>query len=461
MNYRIITTASKSLLLGILISILPLQFITPQNVNSLSILINGYKSNTIYLYSVSGEKLSMIDSIKMSNGQFNYLLSDDQNHSGMYRITTANNKSFNFIYDGEDISLSADMSRLDSIVVIESQSNKKYFEFLRMNKLYKETAEVLQYVIFKYPAIDEFYFSALNKIETTQKNYSRFIEENSNGNSFISKYIKSAQLPQINYLLGREEQLRFLKSHSLDKIDFNDEDLINSDLFTNKSIEYLFYFSNPQLPKELLEKEFMSAVDSILLKSRRNANVYKHIVEYLIDGFRKFGFDLIIDYIVENYVIADDICLTEYTERLVKRRIDFARLLKIGNKAPDVTALNDKDKNVKLSSLKFEKALLVFYSSSCPHCKELLPKLNELKKANQKNGFEIVAVSLDDKKDEWLKFIKANCGELINFHDSGGWEGKSAEEYHIYATPTMIFLRNDLTIISKPQNYEEVKSLMR
>lgn len=31
---------------------------------------------------------------------------------------------------------------------------------------------------------------------------------------------------------------------------------IFSDCFTNKTIEYLTYYRNPQLPKELLEKEF-------------------------------------------------------------------------------------------------------------------------------------------------------------------------------------------------------------
>ena len=53
-----------------------------------------------------------------------------------------------------------------------------------------------------------------------------------------------------------EEQITYLKSHALDNVNFYDDGLIYSDAFTNKTIEYLTYYRNPQLPLELLEKEF-------------------------------------------------------------------------------------------------------------------------------------------------------------------------------------------------------------
>ncbi|MDP2207192.1 MAG: hypothetical protein Q8K98_00270 [Bacteroidota bacterium] len=67
--------------------------------------------------------------------------------------------------------------------------------------------------------------------------------------------------------------LKRIQTHSLDFVDFNDAGLINSDVFSNKSIEYLTYYRNPQLPKEILEKEFMAAVDTLLNKSKINSLV--------------------------------------------------------------------------------------------------------------------------------------------------------------------------------------------
>ena len=133
-----------------------------------------------------------------------------------------------------------------------------------------------------------------------------------------------------------DQQLNYLKSHALDKVHFSDDELIYSDAFTNKTIEYLSYYRNPQLPMGLLEKEFEAAIDTILNKAKVNDIVYKHIAEYLLDGFKKFGFDNVINYIIDNYVIADDICLDEKLETALERRIQQNKLFKPGFIVPDI-----------------------------------------------------------------------------------------------------------------------------
>ena len=237
---------------------------------------------------------------------------------------------------------------------------------------------------------------------------------------------------------------------------FNDASLINSDVFTNKTIEYLTYFRNLQLPKELQEKEFMSAVDTILNKVRVNQLVYQHIAEYLIDGSKQFDLNEVLDYILKNYVIKDDLCLDTKTEGMIKRRIEQAKRFKVGNVVPNIVLQEISGKQIELNKINSDKILILFYASWCPHCKELLPKLNELKKKQTNNKLEVLAVSLDTKKEDWIGFVKSNCDSFINASDLKGWDGKVVGDYFVYATPTMFLIDKQLKIVSIPSRIADI-----
>ncbi len=415
-----------------------------------------------YISSLSGEKVTLIDSVNaIGKEKFQFNLNNPKYHAGFYRLSLNKNKWIDFVNDDENISISTNANNvLDSLRVASSENNKLYYTFSKLNKEYKTKTELLELILTRYPKEDGYYKTTLNRLTQLQNEYIEFVNVTAQKKpqSFIARYIRSAQLPVVDSLIPIDKQLAYLKSHALDNVDFNNSLLINSDLFSNKTIEYLTYYRNPQLPLELLEKEFMVAVDSILSKVKVNQLVYQHIVEYLIDGFKKFGFDKVLDYIVENYVIKDDLCLDVKTEGLIKRRIEQAKFLKIGNVVPNIIISDLSGKQIELKNISAEKTLIVFYASWCPHCKELLPKLNEYYKALKENKIEVLAVSLDSKNDDLQNFIYTNCPSLINVSDLKGWEGKAATDYFIYATPTMFLVDKDKKIISKPMTFDELKN---
>ena len=203
----------------------------------------------------------------------------------------------------------------------------------------------------------------------------------------------------------------------------------------------------------------MKAVDTLLNRAKINELVYKHTTEYLIDGFTKFGFDAIINYIVDNYVIKDDICLDTKVESTIQKRIDQAKYFKIGSKVPNIILPNINGGKVDLSKINSEKVLILFYASWCPHCKKNLPELVKLYNNQKKKKIEILAVSIDEKRKEWEKVVADFNMNWLNVSDLKGWNGKTTEDYFIYATPTMFFVDKDKKVEAKPLSINEIRKL--
>ena len=151
------------------------------------------------LFSLSGEKTSFIDSILSTNNQYQFNLSN--NHSGFYRLVFSNSKWIDFVYDNENVELKTDVnSVLDSLVICESISNKLYYEFVKYNKEYKTKSELLTLIINEYPREEDYKKLTRQTLAQAQVEYMSFINTKAqfNRNSFIARYIKTAQYALIN-----------------------------------------------------------------------------------------------------------------------------------------------------------------------------------------------------------------------------------------------------------------------
>lgn len=413
------------------------------------------------LSALSGEQSTLVDSLTASaGGEFTHTFGAGV-PAGIHRLTFAPGKWVDFLLDEEDVQIrSHARAPAESTEVLRSESNRRYYDFRRLNQQFKTRTEILQLVLARYPRDDPYYALTRRTADSLQGEYRRFIARASGTEpgSFAARYIRSAQLPITDLTLPVEEQLRFLKAHALDSVDFADDGLIRSDLFTAKSIEYLMTYRNPQLPKELLAREFNRAVDSILHRARVNQAVYRHITEYLINGFRQFGFEECISYILENYVIKDDLCL-QGTVNTIQRMIDQKKLLPVGAPAPAILLPDTSGRPTSLADLPGEKRLVIFYSTECPHCRTALPEIAALQRENG-TSLQVLAVSLDAGTAAWREFIRTAGLTWTNVIDVQGWEGAAVRDYHVYATPTMFLLDRQGRILGKPMTVAELRAAL-
>lgn len=95
---------------------------------------------------------------------------------------------------------------------------------------------------------------------------------------------------------------------------------------------------------------------------------------------------------------------------------------------------------VDLANLRGKVVLIDFWATWCPPCVEGVPEVVEAYGKFKDRGFEIVGISLDEKKDALLKFTKEHKMPWPQFFDGKGWDNQIAKQFKIQSVPTMWLL---------------------
>lgn len=123
---------------------------------------------------------------------------------------------------------------------------------------------------------------------------------------------------------------------------------------------------------------------------------------------------------------------------------------------PDFTVPDRNGKPLKLSGLRGKVVLVDFWASWCGPCRKENPNLVKAYAKYHDKGFEIVGISLDDKKENWLKAIEADKLTWLHASDLKGWKSDLAAEYGIRSIPTSFLVDGSGKIIAKDLRGEQL-----
>ncbi len=430
--------------------------------NTIEGTIRGYNGKMILLMSIYGEKTKAIDSATSDpEGHFRFTIINRL--PGMYRVQWAKDASVDLVWNQEDVRFVATLKNPgDSIQIISSLENKINLAYSRLDRTMQAKLQLLMPVVDYYPVKDAFYSSVAAEFENIQKLQQHYLDSlvSLYPNSFAVRVARVYQTPFIHAGMNKEDRIPFLKQHYFDHVDFSDTALLRSMVFVNKAIAYLSIYSNNRLPQKQLEAEFIKAVTLMLGAASVNPVIYKFWLDYIVGGFDKYHFDEVITYIADNFQDPSS-CENQERKSALQKKLDTFKKISIGKIAPELEVPDAKGKPVKLSEISSEYALVVFYASTCPHCEAMMPRLKELYDKQKPKRFEVMAVSIDTSRTAWTTFIKEQKLSWINVSDLKGFAGKSADDFNIYATPTMFLLDREKKILSKPISLMELEQAFR
>lgn len=134
----------------------------------------------------------------------------------------------------------------------------------------------------------------------------------------------------------------------------------------------------------------------------------------------------------------------------LKDRIVLLKKVEIGEIAPDFTQ-NDVDGNpVTLSELKGHKILLVdFWAAWCGPCRRENPNVVAVYNEFHDKGFDVLGVSLDNNKEDWVKAIADDQLGWTQVSDLQYWSNSAAKLYAVNSIPANFLLDAEGKIIGK------------
>lgn len=441
-----------------------------------------YQSGIAYLTYHMGKNLSVEDSAAVNNKGVAVFTGKRKLPSGIYAVVLpGKSKSIDFLIDKEQV-ITVKIDTTDLLlktVVTGSPANVLLQQY---QKTIATKAQLLD-------AEKKAYSAAGSRADSLQHeaNYNRL---NKDLNDYRDNIIKSQPSSMMAVLLNamKDPTLRnnkpkthndslqnyyYYKMHYWDGITFMDERVIRTPFFLPKLEKYYRELIVPEADSIIKEADYQ------LLLARSCPEMYKFLLNWLTDEYispKYMGQDAVFVHLFEKYHSKGlSSWLNEKQMETVSRRAYMLMANLIGAKAADLEMLDTTGKPFPLYNVAADYTVVVFWDPTCGHCKEELPHLDSVYRANwQAHNVKMYGVlsadSKEDLKQEWLKYIREhNLKDWVNVYQTKEMEtANSAAQkpgyrqlYDVTLTPTIYLLDKEKHIIAKKLTWQQLDDLLQ
>ncbi|AEH00639.1 TlpA disulfide reductase family protein [Lacinutrix sp. 5H-3-7-4] len=403
-----------------------------------------------FLYRVTAQTSLFVGNADVDEkGNFEIKL-DSTAVPGTYRLVYAQPQeeyNFDFIVNNkEDVVLTFDLEQ--GVSFIESAENKMYTS-------YNKSMALVNQSIRKYYGSgkkdEKGYMEIFKILERTQNEF-----ETASKGMIANTFIKACH----PYIPTQVEDVatfsKGVKNNYFKHIDFSNKSLQNSGFLIDNTINYVLGFVDRNNP----DKSYIENVDTVVNAIGNNPEIKKILLEILWSQFASENNEVVANKISDKYLMSIAKASKDFE---LTQTLTYFKNASIGNIAPDFNLKikdNKTNKTVssKLSALDSSNNYLIFFwSTTCSHCLDEIPKLKEYIAKQNKEDIKVIAIALDNDEYRW-KEMTFEYPDFIHVFGEGKWDNEIGNQYNVTSTPSYYILDKDKKIVSKPEDIDGFKT---
>ncbi len=443
-----------------------------QDSHKISIELDGYQLDTIYLGYYLGDKQYVRDTTVRQKDKFVFEGTEALPVGVYIVIIPPTNDIIQILVDeDQQFTISAKYDKGPKDITFKSNDeNTLYYSYIRYIQDLRPESDQLKKQLDSLDAeqqTDQYQqlTERMTAIDAGVENLADEIVQN-HPESYTALLLKANKQIDVPEFTGDDSEVQLKRFHYFKKRYFEKFYLSDPRMFRTP---YLFDRVNYYTDKLTMRApdSIKLSIDEVLKPLEYNESAFQFYLVHFLNKYAKskiVGHDGVYVHLAETYYAQGKAPWTtgEQLNKILKNALDLKPVL-IGKTAPNIELHDQQGEYVKIHDIESDYIVLYFWNPTCGHCKKSTPELIEFYKEYQSKGVKVVTVCGKTGKElgECWKYIDEHEGMDIFYNLADEYyKSRFKTIYFVKTTPKLYVLDRNKEIISKGIGVEQLPELM-